>query len=255
MNRWLTSNLSLKLIALFLAIGMVWIKGQEKINHRSLTGVPVTVENLPSNIYLADPWIPPTVSVLLQGPRNALDLIRPDQSSFRIDLSKFSLPDVGSPLNVILTDEMFRTNLDPRDRLHVSVLEETVRPGPVTILISQWNVDERQSEPPQSESGKIIIPLYQVQKEVPIVVPRKGSPPKGLKVVDLKVDPESLLMTGERAALSNIQSVSTTMLDLNLVSSNPPPFFLPLQTMNKDFDIRPLRETIRGVTVTLKLGK
>ncbi|MEW6235943.1 MAG: YbbR-like domain-containing protein [Candidatus Omnitrophota bacterium] len=251
----LTSNLGLKFAALLLAVGMVWLKGQDRINRRTLTDVPVTVENLPHFYYLPDRWISPQARVTILGARNSLELIRPDLSSFRIDLSKFAPPEDGSPLNVILTNEMFRTNLEPRDRARISILEDSIAPSQATISVAYWDLAETQPNFETADSAKIAIPLLRVRKLLAVEAPRMGTPPEGYDLKSLVIDPDKIAFTGDRAALSRIQSVSTVSLNMSLISPNTPPIFLPLERMEKGIDIHPAQENIRGVTVTLKLEK
>jgi len=251
----LTSNLGLKFAALLLAVGIVWMKGQDRINRRTLTDVPVTVENLPRFYYLPEAWLSPQVRVTLLGARNSLELIRPDLSSFRIDLSKIALPEDGSPLNVILTNEMFRTNLEPRDRARISIVDDSIMPSQAAITVAYWDLAESPPSFETTDPAKITIPLLRVQKLLTIEAPRMGTPPDGYDLKSIAIDPEKIAFTGDRAALSRIQSVSTVSLDMSMISPNTPPVFLPLERMEKGMDIHPVQENIRGVTVTLKLGK
>ena len=45
MRKWVTSNLGLILISFILAIGIVWIKGQERIDTRLLTNIQVVLDS------------------------------------------------------------------------------------------------------------------------------------------------------------------------------------------------------------------
>ncbi len=251
MIKWLTNNLELKLIALLLAVGLVWIKGQERINPLTLNDVSVMVENMPRNLYLPESWIPPEVSLTLHGPKNILELLRPEVTRFRIDLSKVKLPEPNEPVNLLLTEDMFQTNLEERDQLRISVVEASITPSQITLVIKPWNLEEEPPEVDVTNTDQVLIPLLRAQKHVEVIVPSRGVLTHDQELDEIVVDPPSIVMTGDRAALSRIESVSTEVLDLNLIEEDTPPFFLPIQEEGRD--VRPVRDDIRGVTVTIKM--
>jgi len=258
MTKIFTDNLGLKLVALLLAVGIVWIKALEKINYRNIReGVQVTVENRPDNLLLPDPWIPPTVLLTVQGPSNIVEFIRPDQSSFRIDLSKVEFPEDGSPVTVTLSDANFRANLDPSDRAKVSVVDESIRPRQIVIRILPWDVQKPRPavESLASSPNQKMIPLYRVEKRVPVEVPRYERPPEDLLLAGITVDPSQVLVTGKLEAVEQIKSVSTSILDLSSIYAEIPPMYLPFQGLGRNFDVWSFRENIRGGTVFLKVQK
>src|SRR5690606_21466192 len=97
----LTSNTSLIIISFLCAVGLMWVKGQERLIRKVIQDVRITVENYPENMVLPDPWIPPTTTCAISGPRNIVEFLYSDQCSFRIDVSKYNLPegDTGLPVN------------------------------------------------------------------------------------------------------------------------------------------------------------
>lgn len=246
------SNRAIFVLSLIIAVALVWIKGQERIQRRPLTNVPVTVENLPANWMLPEPWTPPRVGLILQGPRTSVEMARSDLSSFQIDLSEIAFPEADEPLNLLLRDDMFRTNLEADDRARVNVVEDSVRPRQVRLEFFAWNVEAAPPQPRPSEGAQISIPLYRVERVVPIDTPTIGSPPEGFSLNRLMVTPPELRLTGSRDALERIESVSTQTLDLSTVPVGTPPIYLPLEIPRGTYDIRPAGEEIRGVTVTLE---
>ena len=259
MNKIFTDNLGLKLVALLLAVGIVWIKAQEKITRRYIReGVQVTVENRPDNLLLPDPWIPPTALLTIQGPNNVVEFVRPDQCSFRLDLSKIEIPDDGTPVTVNLSDAYFRTNLDPINRQRISVPDETIHPRQVTLHVLPWDV--KKTRPPVDKiaagPNQLVIPLYRVEKRVPVEVPHQGTPPDDLILAGITVDPSEVTVTGKLEAVNKITSVSTTILDLSAITMDIPPIYLsPLQGLGRTYDVWPIKDSVRGATATIKIHK
>ncbi len=258
MRKSFTENLGLKIFALLLAVGIVWIKAQEKINRRNLSDIQIVVENAPDNLYLPnEPWILPTVKVTIQGPRNTIEFVRPNQFSFHIDLNKVTLPLDGSSVNVILTKEMFRTNLYVEDQMRISIVEDSIYPSQVTFTILPWNIEEE--KPPLTEfkstENRNVIPLLRAEKQVSVVVPRYGTSPSDVVVNNLSPEPKHIRVTGAMEAIQQIQSVSTTILDLSMISTDTKPVFLHLQGLGKGFGIWPVQDNIQGATVYYEISK
>lgn len=254
----MTSNLGLLIISFLLAVGLVSIKGQEKINRRVISGVQVTVENLPANMMLPpDPWLTPTTTLSIQGPRNFIDFVRADKASFRIDYTNVPSPEVDAPVNILLTNEMFRTNLEPQDRAKISVIEQSVRPRQVVLKLIPWNIEQPLPDLSKHsvEGNHLLLPVLRIEKRVPVVVPQEGDLPEGFVVQSLSTEPETIKITGRRDAVDRIQSASTPPLALNYLSTDiqgPKLLTLPLEDIPVE-DVSVVDETIRNVTVTVQL--
>ncbi len=256
MNRW-GSNSGLLFLAFLMAVGIVWIKGQERLDKRTLRGIPVSIESLPGNFVLPDPWNPPVVSVTLVGPKNVMEMIRPDQCRFIIPFSWKELSEDKPLQNVILNESMFRTSLvDESDQVRISVEKDSIHPVQASISIIPWEINQKQPGYEKADTvDSIVFPLYRIQKRVPIVTPHMGEPPNGLKLKEIIPDPSDILITGSREAVDRIQSITTTVLDLSYSTLQTPPQYMVLPELEEDFSVWPVAKTIRGVTVTLKLTK
>lgn len=256
MNRWLSSNYGAVIFSFFLAVGIVWIKGQERIDRRTLGNVPVNVDNLADNIILPESWLPPTASITVQGPKNTIELI--SQYAFHIDFSKVDIPKDGFPAIVSLRSDMFRTNLlNPNDRLRITVDEESILPSQVAIHFLEWDIDHPRPnyrDIPEV-SNQLAIPVYRIIKNIPITVPYKGSLQTDMTLDSITVDPQSLPITGRREAIDRIKSVSTPFLDLSFIGDNPKPVILPLTNVEETYNIRLVDERIRHVTATVNIKK
>ncbi|MBD3267807.1 hypothetical protein GF373_14145 [bacterium] len=257
MKNWFSSNRGLKIIALFLAVLLVWIKGQERIGTRVLTNIQVIVDNLPKNMIFPVGWIPPTTSMTVHGPRNILDLIRSDLSNFRVDLTRFPFPDNEEEINLMLDGSMFKTNLEPGERDRISVIEETIKPRQVVLHILPWEIDREIPSLPKNErsANRINIPLYRLVKKAAIKVPTFGSPPQGYRLLRLEIDPNEIILTGSWESMERIHSVTTPALDLSGFTEEPSPVFHPLGKIKERINAKPVEEDLRGVTVTVHLEK
>lgn len=257
MSRW-SSNGGLLFISFLMAVGIVWIKAQDRMDRRTLTGIPVSVQNLPGNMVLPDSWTPPTANVLIRGPRRVLELIGPAQCSFFIPFSLQMTPEKNSPQNVILTESMFRTSLmDDEDQKRIAVDETSIHPRQVSLFFLPWDVERQRPDfdDLNNNTDSLTIPIYLLQKKIHVNAPVVGNLTGGLKLKDVIVDPPDIVITGPREAVDRIRSVSTAVMDLSYLSSQPPPQYMELPDMEEDFSVWPVEKTIRGVTVTLMISK
>jgi len=258
MSRRGSSSSGILFLSFLMAVGIVWIKGQERIDRRVLNGIPISMEDIPENLVLPDAWIPPAARVTLQGPRIAIDMIRSPQCGFFVSLKEYDFSDDGTPRNVVLSESMFRTSMvDEADRSLITIDENSIHPRQVSLYMIPWNVSKDQSpyhNLPLSDDV-ISLPLYRVQKSIPINAPIMGGLSNGLKLKEVIVDPPEILVTGSREAVDRIQSVSTAILDISLSTLKTPPQYMALPDLKVEYNVWPVKESIRGVTVTLKLTK
>jgi YbbR domain-containing protein len=229
----------------------MWVKGQERLIRKVIQDVRITVENYPENMVLPDPWIPPTTTCAISGPRNIVEFLYSDQCSFRIDVSKYNLPEGDTGLPVNLTNDMFVTRLNTEEQNRISVLDKQISPSQVLLKVIPWNIGtERPSTREISQaSNQPVIPFFRLQKNIEVVVPTTGELPEGLSLGDIQVDPHEILVTGKRAALDLIESVSTPILMLNTLQ-NDQTLFLSLGRLPVE-GVQPVSSNIRGVTVTI----
>ncbi|MDX9754964.1 MAG: YbbR-like domain-containing protein [bacterium] len=255
MIHWFSSNRGLILISFFLAVGLVWIRGQERLDSRELSPIQVLVENLPYNLMLPQGWSPPSTSITVYGPRKTLDMIRTDQSSFRVDITQIPIENSDEEIPFLLTDAMFKSNLDEVDRQRIT-LDVSIKQQ-VVLRVIHWNIDD---DPPSFPPGnpnpnRIEIPVYRMEKKVDIIVPLHGEPADGHELSLLDVTPSDILLTGKREILEQIQSVTTSALDISGLSDNPPPLYLPLDIFHQTAEIKPMDSIVNGVTVMIEFKK
>lgn len=246
------SNRNIAILALLLAIGILWIKGQERIVRRTLTNLPITYENLPANYRIPDFWTPRTRAVI-QGPRNTIELVRSDLSSFRLDLSNLDEMTTDFSASIILSDDMFRTNLESANRDRIQVLEETIQPRQVVIQVLSRELGTPEPALPKAEDNELLVPIYRLEKEIPVTVPRQGQPAQGYVIESLQAQPPRIRMTGSYEALTQTERLQTRTLDVSGMMPPTTPIHLPLESANPAYDIRPVDEAVTGVTVTVNL--
>lgn len=247
------SNRSLVLVSLLLAIGIVYIKGQERIEERTLINLQVSIDNQAENILLPDTSLLPVVTVTVQGPSNLVGQILPANSLFRIDLEEFPPGTVQDPETIILTGSMLRTNLEAVDRSTIFVDEQSIRPRQVKLIVMPHEMGRPRQLPPESEDDIPVIPLYRVEKVVPVMVSSTNDPEPPYRVRSILVDPPSIRLTGAPDALASIDSLSTIQWDLAGVRPELNTAFLTLTGLADRTDVRPVGGRVLGVSATVIL--
>lgn len=67
---------------------------------------------------------------------------------------------------------------------------------------------------------RVIIPIKEPQKEIPVDVPLEGQPASGYQVVEVNVTPATVLATAKQPVLDNVKSVSTSPVNISNASAN-----------------------------------
>lgn len=256
MIRWFSSNRGLIVLSFFLAVGLVWMRGQERLDSRSFSHIKILIENLPKNLTFPKGWNLPTTTVTIYGPRKTLDLIRTDQSNFLLDVSQNPIQDDDEEVPYLLTDSMFKSNLEPAERQRIS-LDESIKQRRVILHILPWNIQEDPPviQPANNTANRIEIPVFRLEKRAKIVVPLQGKPAEGYELSLLDVTPKDILVTGPREVIDRVQSVSTTPLEINGLSESHPGLYLTLDALFPAKDVRLVDNTVTGVTVSFDFKK
>ncbi len=216
LQRTLTDNLNLKLLALFLAVGLVYVRAREKTTEQEFSGVRVELSNISANMVQAFPERTYSANIVLQGPQNVLNYLTPRDLRFNLDLSQHTKKLIQDRrLLIRLGPDVFTPNVDQTERQLIRLDEENIRPSQVLITVHPFDVMQ---EPPSvfsSETSEDVleIPLYQLLKTVPVRVPTAGEPQEGYKV-SISTIPEKITISGPEAALSRIKEVTTSPISL-----------------------------------------
>ena len=186
-----------------------------------------------------------------------MDFVRTDLSNFRVDVSQTQLLAQEKDNTILLTDKMFKSNLEPEERTKITIQEGSIKPWQVVIHVLPWVIegDKPAFASPERALNKIDIPLYKMEKKAKIIVPHVGEPIEGFVFSRLDPDPKEIVLTGKKEALERIESVTTSALDLSGLSENPLPIYLSLNQYFEKIDVKPVDENVRGITVTVSIKK
>jgi hypothetical protein len=179
-RRLFLRNLSLKLLALAIAVG-VWfaLSGQrrERISERSYR-IPLSLINIPARTMVASP-LPGGVDVRVRGSFTALRQLEPEKLEAVIDLR--SAP--------------------PGERLYRFVPEDINVPPEVEIIAIA--------------PAEVRVALDRVgEKLLPIVPALSGEVAAGSRVVDVTADPRIARVVGPATALEKMEGVGTEPISL-----------------------------------------
>lgn len=172
-------NIWLKVISLLLAT-FFWYFVTTDVSTVTLT-VPIEIKNPPEGKVIISGYNP-QAQVKLSGPSFQITSIASSPPTFRIRLPE-------------IVPQRFVASLRP---------EELGLPSTVVA---------RSVEPPQLE----LVFDDQVNKEVPVEVPRIGSLDENLQLEDVTVHPKKIILTGPRSELERVDRVETYPVDLREV--------------------------------------
>lgn len=255
LRRLLTENLGLKLLAFFLAVGLVYVQARGKITQQRFTGIQVGISNLPENMVYAVPDRTYTTDIVLEGPQNILNWLQPKDLRFTLDLARYPELAQTGQMRVQLGNQHFTPNLDDSEARQLTVSQEDISPSQVLITVHPWNI-AREEPPPVFESEEsedvVEISLYMLTKDVPVQVLTTGEPPAGYVVSSKKSIPGVVTLTGPKPALEKISKVTTTPINVTSLNRD----FLtevPLPEIAREDS--PVSATITRVKVELKVTR
>ncbi|HOE13199.1 MAG TPA: CdaR family protein [bacterium] len=218
-RRLLTENIGLKLLALFLAIGLVYIRAREKITSQEFSNVRIELVNIPSNMVLAYPDRLYNTTIVLQGPVSVLKFLTSKDLRFALDLAGKKELEQNKSLLIALSQEFLVARVKEQDAKQLKLRENNIHPSKVQITVHIRDVSQKNPPPIYASESlpedTIEIPLYQLVKHVPVRVPTVGQPPEGYEIVTIRPYPSTITITGPEAALSRISEVSTTRIYLS----------------------------------------
>jgi len=177
--RMVSNNLSLKLIALAMAVTLALFLKSE--SHSTIVGyvVPIEIRNLPKNKVLLR-TAKPEAQVRMRGPWFVLAQLASTPPVFRV-----SVPEkLGTS---------FRVNLNIQD-LNVPSRIEVLSIEPATVDLQFDDLATR---------------------AVPVVVPRINALPADLQMKGLAVEPQAVELSGPQAALAALSVVESDPIDVS----------------------------------------
>lgn len=173
----LTKNIWLKLTSFVLAITL-WFFVILSGRSGIILDVPVMYDNIPTDLEVVD--FPKTVSIHVEGQEQILKNLKQNEISAVVDLHDAKTGRnfyTLSPENVNLPRTVEVTNIDPQT---------------IGLTIER-----------------------QFKKTVSVQPSIEGLPEKGFVILEIKVDPEILILEGPRSIVSRINNVKTEPIDIN----------------------------------------
>jgi YbbR domain-containing protein len=208
----LSRNLALKFFSLVLAL-LVWVLTTGENQKIKDLVVPLQYTHLPPGMAISGE-APDRVSLRIQAPEPILQRITEDQVDASLDLSHLQ------PGDQYLT-------LSP-DRFRVS--------GATVIRVE-----------PQVVPIRIV---RQAEKEVPVVPRIEGRPPEGYEVVDYRVDPATVVITGPEDAVRGVHRATTGSIPVGGLTTSREIRVHPIPEADESGRVR-IRDAGRQVTVLL----
>ena len=182
MKEFLTTNMELKIASLIIAVGL-WFFVMLSGRGEVTMDIPVKFINVPSSYEIMD--YPGVISVSIEGQERLLKYLKPNEVSAVINLANAK---EGRSFHTIQ-----RENIElPKSFLVTSINPETI----------SMNI-ERQL------------------KKIVAVKPRiTGTPLKGFRITDIKVEPDIVTLKGPESIVSRIKRVRTEDIDIDGINSS-----------------------------------
>lgn len=195
-QRWrqaLTRNLSLKLLSLLIAFGLWSFVNFGERDTEDTLKVPLELRNIPPQLMITSPRND-FVDVRVVGPRTLLG---------RVDRNRLALP------------------LDLNG----------VKPGPAVFRVGAEALAlPRGVRVVRINPAQVTIELERVShKTIPVRLRLVGKPPADLQVVDTKVSPEMVQVSGPASDIENVSVVPTQAIDISKLSVGTIERELPLE--------------------------
>jgi YbbR domain-containing protein len=173
----LTKNIGLKLTSLVLAITL-WFFVILSGRSGIVLEIPVMYDNIPPQLEVVD--FPRTVNIHVEGQERLLKSLKQNEISAVIDLRDAKTGRnfyTLSPENINLPRTIEVTNIDPQT---------------IGLTIEK-----------------------QFKKTVSVQPAIEGLPERGFVILEIRVDPEVLILEGPRSIVSKINNVKTEPIDIN----------------------------------------
>ncbi|MFI5397209.1 MAG: YbbR-like domain-containing protein [Candidatus Binatia bacterium] len=175
----LTRNLALKILSLLIAFSIWFFVNFGERDTEETLRAPLELRNIPAHLMITSPKAD-FIDLRVSGPRALLG---------RID----------------------------RDRLAISLDLGGVRPGPAVFRVDADSLNlPRGVKVLRITPAQLTLELERVgHKSVPVHLRLGGKPPPGVQVVDTKVAPETVQVTGPASDVQDVQSANTEPFDIH----------------------------------------
>jgi YbbR domain-containing protein len=193
-RRLVTRNFALKLLSLLIAFGLwAFVNFGERDTEESLK-VPLELRNIPAHLMITSPRVD-FIDARVIGPRTLLR---------RID----------------------------RNRLSIALDLNGIRPGPAVFRVGVESLNlPRGVKVVRINPAQVTLELERVgHKSVPVRLHLVGKPPPDVQLIDTKVSPETVQVTGPASDVDDLHVVSTEPLDISAATAGTIERELPLES-------------------------
>lgn len=182
MRDFFTTNIFLKLASLVTAVAL-WCFVILSGRSDVTMDIPVKFVNVPERSEIID--YPRTITVTIEGQEQLLKYLQPSEIS--------AVLDVGDAKSGRAFYTLTRDNV----KLPKSFLVTSINPETISLTIER-----------------------QLKKMVTVKPHITGTPEKGFKITEIKVDPKSVILEGPQSVIAKIESIKTEPIDINGISSD-----------------------------------
>jgi YbbR domain-containing protein len=174
-----TRNFALKALALLIAFSLwFFVNFGERDSEVSLK-VPLELRSIPAHLMITSPRVD-FIDLRVSGPRTLVNRIDRNRLSFGLDLNG-------------------------------------VRPGPAVFRVDAASLNlPRGVQAVRINPSQVTLEMERVgHKDVPVRLRLNGKPPADLQVVETKVSPETVQVTGPASDVRDVAAVNTEALDVS----------------------------------------
>ncbi len=183
-TRWFRQNLSVKLLALGLAVGAWFFFGSQREEIQRVYTIPIEFRKV-SPEWVIEEGRTNTIDVTLAGPPQAFNVFDPSRLKISLDLSHIE----EGRQNITLTADMIKI------------------PSNLTLL--------------KFDPRRISINAYRLYPyEVKIDVPVQGQLPAGLIIKSINGQPRSVKVLASKAALQNLSAIKSQPLQIDKLTES-----------------------------------
>ena len=197
LRQLVTYNFALKLLSLVIAFGLwTFVNFGERDTEESIK-VPLELRNIPAHLMITSPRVD-FIDLRVMGPRTLLG---------RIDRNRLSIP------------------LDLNG----------VRPGPAVFRVGGEALNlPRGVRVVRINPAQVTLELERVaHKTVPVRLKLLGKPPGDLQIIDTKVSPETVQVTGPASDIEDVHTVYTESVDISTAAAGTIERELPLESVGE----------------------
>jgi YbbR domain-containing protein len=182
MKEFFTTNIWLKLASLTIAVAL-WFIVMLSGRSEVTKDIPVTFINVPEKLEIVD--YPGVISVQIQGQERLLKYLKPNEVNAILDVSEAR---EGRSFYTITKDNI---------KLPKSFLVTNIDPETISLTVEG-----------------------QLKKVVSVKPHIVGAPEKGFKIVEIKVEPETVTLEGPKSSITKVEIVKTEPIDIEGIKNN-----------------------------------